>query len=225
MSVKNTIDECNEVNMYKFKGVIFDLDGVVCSTDSYHYTAWKQILDGVGIELDMQTNDKLRGLNREDYLSRLLQMRDITMPAEKQAELCEIKNNLYVQLLQNLSISVAPSDLVHTLTTLKSRGAKIAIGSSSKNARFALQQLGVLDMFDAISDGVGLVNAKPDPEVFLKAASLLNLQPCDCLVVEDATLGVDAGKAGGFTTAGISVASTYDKTDYKIQHLSDLLNI
>ena len=225
MSLQKYNVQIREVAMYKFKGVIFDLDGVVCSTDRFHYTAWKQILDGAGIELDMQTNDKLRGLNREDYLARLLQIRGISMPREKQAELCEIKNNLYVRLLQSLTISDAPNDLVQTLTALKSRGAKIAIGSSSKNARFVLQRLGVLDTFDAISDGVGLVNAKPNPEVFLKAAALLNLDPSDCLIVEDATLGIDAGKAGGFATAGISVASGYDKTDYKIQHLSDLLEI
>ena len=211
--------------MYKFKGVIFDLDGVVCSTDSFHYDAWNQILSTVGVQLDVQTNDKLRGLNRQDYLAKLLQYRGVSFSREKQAELCETKNNLYRQLLQNLSISDAPDDLVYTLETLKSRGAKIAIGSSSKNARFVLQRLGVLETFDAISDGVGLVNAKPNPEVFLKAAALLKLDPTDCLVVEDATLGIDAGKAGGFATAGISVASHYDKADYKIQRLSDLLNI
>ena len=211
--------------MYKFKGIIFDLDGVVCSTDSFHYTAWKQILETVGVQLDMQTNDKLRGLNRQDYLAKLLEYRGVSLSREKQAELCETKNNLYVQLLQNLSINDAPDDLVYTLETLKSRGAKIAIGSSSKNARFVLQRLGVLETFDAISDGVGLVNAKPNPEVFLKAAALLKLDPADCLVVEDATLGIDAGKAGGFATAGISVASHYDRTDYKIQRLSDLLNL
>ena len=211
--------------MYKFKGVIFDLDGVVCSTDSFHYDAWKQILSTVGVQLDVQTNDKLRGLNREDYLAKLLQYRGVSFSREKQAELCETKNNLYKQLLQNLSISDAPDDLVYTLESLKSRGAKIAIGSSSKNARFVLQRLGVLETFDAISDGVGLVNAKPNPEVFLKAAAMLKLDPTDCLVVEDATLGIDAGKAGGFATAGISVASHYDKTDYKIQRLSDLLNL
>ena len=211
--------------MYKFKGVIFDLDGVICRTDHFHYSAWKQVLDAAGVPLDEQINDKLRGLNREDYLAKLLELRHVSLPREKQAEICETKNNLYKQLLQTLSIHDAPDDLLYTLNTLKSRGVKIALGSSSKNAPFVLKRLDIAELFDAISDGNGLTKAKPDPEVFLKAAKMLNLAPSDCLIVEDAVLGIDAGKAGGFATAGISVASQYDKTDYKINKLSDLLNV
>lgn len=116
-------------------------------------------------------------------------------------------------------------DVRNTLKTLKERGVRIAVGSSSKNAPLILERIGLDEMFDAVSDGNGLEKSKPDPEVFLKAAERLGLSPAECLVVEDALSGIDAGVAGGFATAGIGAAASYDKADYKLEKLSDILSL
>ena len=122
---------------------------------------------------------------------------------EEKAALAEHKNEMYRQLLANMS----PADLSHevkdTLDALRAKGLLLAIGSSSKNAPFILDRIGLGDYFDKISDGNNISHSKPHPEVFLLAAEYLGLAPADCLVVEDAVSGVDAGIAGGFDTAAI----------------------
>lgn len=209
--------------MLKHKGVIFDLDGVICFTDRFHYLAWKQAVEPLGVPFDEKVNDRLRGVSREQSLEIILEKYNGQLSKDEKAVLCETKNNIYKELLQNLSPSDVSDDVLSTLHELKNRGVKIAIGSSSKNTRFILERLNLLHLFDAISDGNGLTKSKPDPEVFLKAAAMLNLFPADCLVVEDAESGIDAGIAGGFTTVGIGLAAGYEKTDYKIGQVSDLL--
>ena len=211
--------------MLKYKGVIFDLDGVICFTDRFHYLAWKQAIEPLGAIFDEKVNDRLRGVSREQSLEIILEKYDGQLSREEKAALCETKNNIYKQLLKNLSPSDVSEDVVFTLNELKGRDVKIAIGSSSKNTRFILERLGLLDIFDVISDGNGLRRSKPDPEVFLKAAEMLNLPPYDCLIVEDAEAGIEAGIAGGFTTVGIGLAAQYEKTHYKIKQVSDLLDL
>ena len=209
----------------KLKGVIFDLDGVICFTDRFHYLAWKQAVEPLGVPFDERINDRLRGVSREQSLEIILEKYDGQLSQEEKAALCEKKNNIYKELLKNLSPQDVSEDVTTTLHELKHRGLKIAIGSSSKNTRFILQQLKLLELFDAVSDGNGLTKSKPDPEVFLKAAEMLQLPPANCLVVEDAESGIDAGNAGGFTTVGIGVAANYDKTDIRITQLSDILQL
>lgn len=124
---------------------------------------------------------------------------------------------------------IGPEDVTDevrsTLLFLKEKGMRLAIGSSSKNAKYILKQVGLFDWFDAISDGTNIVKSKPDPEVFIKAAAFLNLPSASCLVVEDACAGVDAAKAGGMKAAGVGDAYFYDKTDYPLKKLSDLKEI
>ena len=102
---------------------------------------------------------------------------------------------------------------------------KLAIGSSSKNAKFILERIGLKDYFDAISDGTNISKSKPDPEVFLKAAEYLGLEPQECLVVEDAKAGIDAAVAGAFESAGLGEAASYDKATYPMDSFSALLDI
>ena len=135
------------------------------------------------------------------------------------------KNALYADSLRTMSEKDVSEDVRLTLKTLKEKGVRIAVGSSSKNAPTILERIGLYDEFDAISDGNNITKSKPDPEVFLKAAEFLGLTPKDCLVVEDAKAGIDAGKAGGFATAGIGEAAAYEKSDYRLTKLSDLLSV
>ncbi len=207
----------------KFKGVIFDLDGVICFTDDLHYLAWKALADRLGIYFDRKINDRLRGVSRMESLDIVLERASRVYSAEEKIALATEKNATYVELLSKMRPSDVDDDVRRTLVELKEAGVKIAIGSSSKNARIILRQTGLEQTFDAISDGNNISRSKPDPEVFLKAADMLGLSSCDCLVVEDALSGIEAGKAGGFSTAGIGPAANFPLTDYALSTLSDLL--
>lgn len=211
--------------MDRIKGVIFDLDGVICFTDVYHYQAWKQMADGEHIEFNEKINERLRGVSRAESLEIILEKAEKVYTPEEKSAMMELKNNLYRDLLKQMSPADLSSEVSETLRTLRERGYQLAIGSSSKNAKFILNQIGLGEFFDAISDGTNIQRSKPDPEVFLKAAQMLNLPPAECLVVEDAEAGIDAAQAGGFHHAGIGSARSYEKTEYGIDHFADLLQI
>ena len=209
----------------KFKGIIFDLDGVICFTDELHYLAWKKLSDRLGIYFDKEINNRLRGVSRMQSLEIILE-RSKTSYTQEEKELFAVeKNAYYVESLKLMSEKDVEEDVVATLKQLKSNGVKIAIGSSSKNAKTILKRIGLIDMFDAISDGNNITRSKPDPEVFIKAAEYLGISAKDCLVVEDAEAGIDAGIAGGFKTAGLGGASKYDKTLYPLREFKDLLSL
>lgn len=208
-----------------FKGVIFDLDGVICFTDELHYLAWKKLADRLGIYFDKEINNRLRGVSRMQSLEIILERSDKAYTqAEKEAFAAE-KNAHYVESLASMSEKDVAEEVVSTLKALKEKGVKLAIGSSSKNAKTILKRIGIIDMFDAISDGNNITRSKPDPEVFLKAAEYLGLEASECLVVEDAEAGIDAGVAGGFKTAGLGDASKYAKTAYGMTGFKDLLSV
>lgn len=209
----------------EMKAIIFDLDGVICFTDKYHYQAWKALADELGIYFDYEINNRLRGVSRMDSLDIILEKSKETYSADEKVALASKKNDMYIKLLENMSENDLSDEVKHTLDALKARGYLLAIGSSSKNAKLILKRLGLGNYFDAIADGTGIKMSKPDPEVFLLAAKLLEMEPSDCLVVEDATAGIDAGVAGDFQCAGLGEASTYEKTTYPLMSFSDLLEI
>lgn len=213
------------MNDMNYKGVIFDLDGVLCSTDEYHYRAWKKLADRLGIYFDRAINNRLRGVSRMESLEIVLERSDKHYTQEEKNRLADEKNETYKSFLASMSPSDVTDDVRETLTELKKRGVRIAIGSSSKNTKTILTRIGLLDEFDAISDGNNITKSKPDPEVFLKAAEYLSLPPHACLVVEDAESGIAAAKGGGFDAAGIGAAASSPRRDYAITHLSDLLQI
>lgn len=207
------------------KAFVFDLDGVICSTDELHYLSWKALADREGIPFDRTMGNRMRGVARMECLEMILEKTDRSYTEEEKKEMADFKNRHYVTLLDKLTEKDLSPEVRSTLSELKKRGYQIAIGSSSKNTPILLRKFGIYDWFDAIVDGNMITHSKPHPEVFLKAAELLHLNPNECFVVEDATAGIDAAKAGGFTAIGISDASHYEKTDYKINTFSDLLNI
>ena len=206
------------------KGIIFDLDGVLLSTDEYHYMAWKSIADKLGIHFDKQINNKLRGVSRMESLEIILGENNC-YSAEEKEKLAEEKNGLYRKYLAELTPSVVEDDVRETLDKIRESGIITAIGSSSKNTRYILEKTELTHYFDAISDGNNITKSKPDPEVFLKAAQYLGLEPEECIVVEDAHAGIDAAKAGGFTAVAIGDAKTHKQADYKINNLKEILQI
>lgn len=209
----------------KYQGIIFDLDGVICSTDELHYTAWKETADSIGVYFDREINNLLRGVSRMESLEIILRDCGKEYTQEEKELLATQKNELYKKLLEKMTPADLSAEVKDTLDILRSMNLKLAIGSSSKNAKMILSRLGLNNYFDAVSDGTNISRSKPDPEVFIKAADMLNLPPAECLVVEDARSGIEAALAGGFTSAGLGEAASHEGTAYPLSSFSDLAAI
>ena len=203
--------------------VIFDLDGVICHTDQYHYRAWKKITSELNIEFDEQINNRLRGVSRMSSFEIILEAYPGEMSDERKAVYVDRKNNFYLELLSGMSPKDVSADVSNTLAQIRRGGIKMAIGSSSANAKYILERIGYKDYFDAISDGTNISRSKPDPQVFLKAAGFLGIPPNDCIVVEDAKAGIEAALAAGMDCAAISDAVNGGRATYNLTRLSDLL--
>lgn len=160
-----------------------------------------------------------------ESLDIILEQHTGVFSADEKLKLAEQKNHIYKELLQQMSEKDLSEEVKETLNILRFQGKKLAIGSSSKNAKFILERLGLNKFFDAISDGTNIVNSKPDPEVFLKAAEYLKLEPEECLVVEDACAGILAACHGGFCSAGIGEAAESKYVTYPLKTFGDLLHI
>ena len=209
----------------KYKAVIFDLDGVICHTDMYHYQAWKQIADELGIYFDEEINNRLRGVSRMESFEIILERYEGTMSLEDKVVYTTRKNEAYKELLKNMSPADLSPEVKETLDGLRAKGLKLAIGSSSKNAGFILERLGLDGYFDAVSDGNNITKSKPDPEVFVKAAQLVGEASGDCLVVEDAKAGLEAAIGGGMDCAAMGDAVASGLATYDLTEFSDLLKI
>ena len=204
------------------KGIIFDLDGVICSTDESHFRAWKALADRLGIPFNRERNNLLRGVSRMDSLEIILQKSDKTYTAEEKAAFAEEKNTLYREYLKQMSPKDLSDEVRQTLDALRRAGYRMAIGSSSKNTPFILERIGLAGYFDAVADGNCITHSKPHPEVFLKAAEMLGLAPENCVVVEDAHAGVQAAKAGGFRCAAMGDARDDPRADVHLNGFSEL---
>ena len=208
------------------KAIIFDLDGVICFTDRYHYQAWKALADRLGVYFDEKINDRLRGVSRMASLEIVLERADKAYTDAEKAAFAEEKNSLYRELLKKMSPADLTEEVRSTLEALRARGYRLAIGSSSKNTKFILGRIGLGDFFDAIADGTDITRSKPDPEVFLVAARKLGLPPADCAVIEDAKAGIEAAKAGGMTALALfGDAKGCGLEDYDLKSFDDLLNL
>lgn len=207
----------------KYEGIIFDLDGVICSTDHYHYLAWKALADRLGIPFNETDNNRLRGVSRMESLNIVLEKSNTSYTEEEKVAMATEKNDTYRQLLHQMSPADLSQEVKETLDALRSRGLKLAIGSSSKNTPFILERLGLGGYFDAVADGNCITHSKPDPEVFLKAAETIDLAPGVCLVVEDARAGVEAAVAGGFDCAAIGDARDDERARWHLNTFADLL--
>ena len=181
--------------------------------------------DKINVYFDETINNRLRGVSRMDSLDIILEKSDKTYSKEKKEQLAQYKNDYYVGLLKNMSEKDLSDEVRDALDTLRNRSYKLAIGSSSKNTKLILKQLGLENYFDAISDGTNISKSKPDPEVFLKSAEFVNESPGDCLVVEDAKAGIEAAYRGGFKSAGLGEAIEHPRVTYKLNSFKDLLNI
>ena len=210
----------------KIEAVIFDLDGVIVSTDECHYRAWKKTADEEGIYFDRKINDRLRGVSRMDSLEIVLERAERLYTDEEKVELAERKNNYYKENIKKLTKDDILNGVNENLAELKAKGIKVAIGSSSKNTPDILKYIGLDNYFDAVSDGNNITKSKPDPEVFLKAADMLGVPYEKCLVVEDADSGIEAGKRAGMYTLAVNNAkgADYSLADLSAGKITDYIN-
>lgn len=206
-------------------GIIFDLDGVICSTDNYHYLAWQALAQRLGIPFDEQVNSRLRGVSRMESLEIVLGDRSGEYSREEKLALAEEKNNIYRGYLSSMTPGDLSKDVRRTLHTLRQRGYLLAVGSSSKNTKQILKQLGLGNFFDAVADGTMITHSKPDPEVFLLAASMLGISPQNAVVIEDAESGVRAAVAGRFRAIGLRSDGNDPDSEISIRRLSNLIDI
>lgn len=207
------------------KAIIFDLDGVICFTDEYHYLAWKQMADSIGVPFDRTVNNRLRGVSRMASLEIVLEKSSRSYSQADKDKLAARKNELYKKYLTQITEKDLHEDVKQTLCDLRTMELKLAIGSSSKNTPLILRQLGLAEFFDAVSDGNNIEHSKPDPEVFEKAAQMLGMDPQCCLVVEDAISGAQAGHRAGMKVACVGDASASGAGDYNMDSICQLKEI
>ena len=190
------------------KGFLFDLDGVIVDTAVFHFQAWRRLAQKLGGDFTEEQNEQLKGVSRVDSLKKIIEWTGATVSDEEFQTLMVEKNEWYLELVQGLGPQDALPGALNFLQTAYDQGIKIALGSASKNAPMILEKLGITTLFTAIIDGNNVVNGKPHPEVFLKGAEALGLEPSECVVFEDSIAGVQAAKAGGMSSVGIGDAET-----------------
>lgn len=201
---------------------IFDLDGVIVETAHYHYKAWKKLADRLDIPFGKKENEALKGVSRRKSLEKILALDDRNIPEERFRELMDQKNEWYQQYIATLG----PEDILEGvpafLESLQNMQIKLAIGSSSKNASYIMDYIQLNDMFEVIIDGTKIEKTKPNPEVFLKAAEALEVDPSECIVFEDAVSGIKAAKAGGMKSVGVGSSAILSEADIVIKNFIEI---
>ena len=204
----------------QIKAFIFDLDGVLTDTAEYHFRAWQQLAAEEGIPFDRHDNERLRGISRRESLLMILNGRP---RSEEQIDaLMERKNSYYAASLQTMNRDAVLPGSIEVLTTLREQGYKMAIASSSKNTQTVLERLGLAGYFDAVADGYSVERAKPAPDIFLRAAQLLDVPPRQCAVIEDAAAGVEGALAAGMIAIGLGPAERVGQAHFVFPSLAEV---
>lgn len=202
----------------KFKGIIFDLDGVITDTAEYHYIAWKDLAKKLDIEIDREFNETLKGISRSESLEKILINGDKEKKytEKEKEELADSKNDYYLTLLEKLTPNDVMENIVETLKYLKENNIKVALASASKNAPLILDKLELRDYFEVIVDPSSVKQGKPAPDIFLEGARLIGLNPNDCIGVEDSEAGVIAINDSNMLSIGIGSEENLNHADVVI---------
>jgi beta-phosphoglucomutase len=195
--------------------VIFDLDGVITDTAEFHYLAWKELGEEVGVPFTREFNEELKGVSRMDSLEKILALghKQNDFTDEEKFDLATRKNDHYVRLIEGITPSDILPGIKELISSIKEKGYKLGLASVSKNAFSVMNKLGLTDQFDVIVDAAKIKNGKPDPEIFLTAADLLGVEPEECLGIEDAAAGVESIKGAGMFAVGVGSRETLSKAD------------
>jgi len=214
-----------EVLLKNIEGAIFDLDGVIVDTAKYHYFAWKKLANMLGFEFTEKDNEKLKGVSRKESLEILLKIggKENEFSEAQKEELMDIKNSWYLEYIDKLTEDDLLPGAKELILTLKEQGIKTGLATASKNAMLILERLKIKDLFDAIVDGTQISRAKPDPEIFLKCAQKLKIDPQKCIVFEDAAAGIKAAKLAGMFAVGVGAFEILSEADIVVSSLEQML--
>lgn len=201
---------------------IFDLDGVIVDTARYHFLAWKRLTDQLGIHFTIEDNERLKGVSRMASLEIILEIGNVKMDEHKKLEYATLKNKWYVEYISKMTPAEILPGSIAFINELRKADIRTAIGSASKNTPMILERVGISELFDAVSDGNIISKAKPDPEVFLKAAEMVHVSPDACVVFEDAVAGVQAALNAKMKCVGIGSPDILTKAHYVVRGLYEM---
>jgi beta-phosphoglucomutase len=201
---------------------IFDLDGVIVDTAKYHFLAWKRLADKLGILFTEKDNERLKGVSRMESLDIILEIGNRKLDADLVQEYATLKNKWYVEYITRMTPDEILPGAVRFISELRNADIRVALGSASRNTPMILDRVGMNDLFDAVADGNIVRNAKPDPEVFIKAAEMVGVDPLNCVVFEDAIAGVEAALNAGMICIGIGSAKVLTEAHYVVSGLNEM---
>ena len=204
------------------KGFIFDLDGVIVDTAKYHFLAWKKLAKSIGVDFTQVQNEQLKGVSRIKSLEKILEWGNKSISDDEFQSLMSKKNDDYLSYISNMNEEEILKDIPKVLNYLIKNQQPISLGSASKNARYILEKVQLLDKFNAIVDGNDVTKGKPNPEVFLKAAALLNVSPENCIVFEDALAGIKAANNANMISIGIGDKEILHEADFVFKNFTEI---
>lgn len=201
---------------FELQACLFDLDGVIVDTAKYHFTAWQRLSEELGVAFNHEDNEQLKGVSRVDSLEYILRKGDLELDNDTKVRLMDRKNAWYLEQVEGMTPDELFPGIVDFIDELRSQGKGVALGSSSRNAPLILNRCAIADRFDAVIDGNSITFSKPDPEVFLKGAQALGVNPAHIVVFEDAISGVEAAIAGGFRVVGVGDEEGLSRADFTL---------
>lgn len=208
--------------MNNIQACLFDLDGVIVDTAVYHYKSWKRLANELGFDFTEEQNELLKGVSRVRSLEIILEIGGVIKTESEKEELATRKNNWYVDMINQMRPDEILPGAREFVQACRDAGIKTALGSASKNSMTILEKIGMVNLFDAIIDGNKVSKAKPDPEVFLKGAEVLGVDPSTCVVFEDAIAGVEAAINGGMKVVGIGSPNVLKGADLVVNGLNEM---
>lgn len=204
------------------KGCLFDMDGVIVDSAIHHFVAWKRLADGLSIPFTEEDNHALKGLSRVDSLEHILRLGHLILDETTKIKLMAQKNAWYLELIRGMRAKDILPGARELIEELVAADIRVGLGSSSRNAQLILDNVGLTPLFDAVVDGNHITLSKPDPEVFLKGAQALGLDPADVVVFEDAASGIQAALAGGFFAVGVGSEAQLGAANVVVPSMADV---
>ncbi len=201
---------------------IFDLDGVIVDTAKYHYLAWKRLADQLGIIFTERDNERLKGVSRMESLDIILELGKKNFNQNQKSVFATLKNKWYNEYISTMTPEEILPGSLEFINELKNAHVLVAVGSASKNTPVILERVGIIKLFDAVADGNNVKNAKPDPEVFVKAADMLGIETGRCVVFEDAVAGVKAALNAGMMCIGVGSAKILTEAHFVVSGLNEM---
>jgi len=204
------------------KGFIFDLDGVIVDTAKFHYLAWRKLANNFGFDITEDQNEQLKGISRVKSLEIILAWGKVNLSQDEFMEQMALKNDNYLSYISTMTKKDLLPGVSNVIDYLSENNIPFALGSASKNARIILEKTGLIQKFDSVVDGNDVAKAKPNPEVFLIAASQLKIEPQNCIVFEDSVAGIQAANAAEMISVGIGEKDILNEADFIFSDFNEI---